>query len=696
MTIRKVLISIVVGACITLPGRLAAAPVSIAGAPADSGYNVGSVAVVRASIEGITDPDRYAVFADIQYVGTSAVVSMEMDRQSKSSSDGVRYEAGWPIPHDAPTGLYGVVVHVEDRSTHRTIATQKLRSFAVYKKLVRITRLRLDKTFYSAGEPIECEVGLENLTEQEIKDLRVEFSNANYPWISLFSAESNRGGKYQENPDLGLKILRDHLNLAPHGEASIAMMPAGKATFLQGVQRAVLGAGGPARHEKIPPPEVDQYTIAVWNAARTVLYDMQFSTPVIVRPADRDLPKPYGRNFTHAYNRDIDFAKYREFYSPGQISSAIRIDRDHTLYRSGDHVLLKATLRDYTKVPLESLGKVPGLPHIAVRDPSGKEIHAVDFPNLLASASSAVALDAWTIPSSAAPGIYSLTLSFGESPSRARAEAPTEIAVNDLPASLLVFCPHEDDEHAYAGLIRAAVEAGIPVRVVVFTGGDVGACERYYSKPCGPNEAREFGLVRMEETAEALEHLGLTRDKLSFLGLPDGGLGAIWSRESNAHPFLSIYLASDHAPYENVIKPNLPYTRDAVIELVKGIITDFRPAMIATPHPDERHVDHRTTNWFVIKACQELLREKHLDPQTVVLADQAYGAGGFKAAPYRYEKMTVHLSGEASALKQEMVWLYQSQDGNLAEGMRKTFAELPREEIHYRIADWQEHAAWNE
>jgi hypothetical protein len=107
-------------------------------------------------------------------------------------------------------------------------------------------------------------------------------------------------------------------------------------------------------------------------------------------------------------------------------------------------------------------------------------------------------------------------------------------------------------------------------------------------------------------------------------------------------------------------------------------------------------VDHRVTSWFVLKACQELLREKKIDPATAVLADEAYGAGGFKPAPYRYEKMSVFMSGEVAALLQEMSWIYQSQGGNLSEGMRKTFAELPREERHLRIVDWQEHAGWNE
>jgi LmbE family N-acetylglucosaminyl deacetylase len=293
--------------------------------------------------------------------------------------------------------------------------------------------------------------------------------------------------------------------------------------------------------------------------------------------------------------------------------------------------------------------------------------------------------------------VYSVTVITSGNDPGSHAQTTMEVAVNHLPNSLLVFCPHEDDEHAYAGLIRAAVEAGIPVRVVIFTGGDVGACERYYSKGCGPNEAREFGMVRMEESAEALEHIGLTRDKLSFMGLPDGGSGEIWFHHIKvSDPFLSIYLATDHAPYENILQPNLPYARDAVISLTKQIITGFHPAMIALSHPDERHVDHRTANWFVIKACQALLAERQIDPATIILADQVYGAGGFKAAPYKYEPAPVFLSGEAAALKQEMSWIYQSQDGNLSEGMKKSFAELPRQEMHYRIVDWQEHAGWNE
>ena len=664
--------------------------ISVEGAPADSGFNVGSVATIRATVKGIAgEASRYAVFAEIQYAGTTSITSVQMDRVAAPRPGEAQYEIGWPIPAEAPTGLYSVAVRVQDRAARRTVLLKPLRGFAAYKKVIQISHLTLDKTFYNLGEPIQCQVTLENLTDAEFANLQVEFSNANYPWISLHPGEASA------NPELALKVLRDHLNLAARGTATIPMMSAGIATPLQGMQKEVMGVGAPERHEKTPPPEVDTYTVAVWNAAHTILYDMQFTPPAIVRPSQRNLPIPYSRDFTHAYNSDIDYIKYRNFYAPGQISPNIALDHSRTLYRAGDRARVVGRLRN----PGDDIWRNAELRAI-ILDAAGKTIQTstlLSGISLGAGETQAVTADAWAIPAQQAPGTYRMRLELIGAGGRRLADTGTEIAVNALPASVLVVCPHEDDEYSYAGLIRAALEAGIPVRVVILTGGDVGECERYYKKPCGPNEAREFGMVRMEESREALEHIGLTRDKVDILGLPDGGSGAIWSQHIKpSNPFLSVYLACDHAPYEQLLKPNLPFARDSVIATIEQIITDFHPTLIALPHPDERHVDHRTTNWFAIKACQELLREQRIDPQTIIWGDRAYGAGGFKPAPYKYQKAVVYLSGEVAALKQEMSWLYQSQDGNLEEGMKKTFSELPRQEEHVRILDWQEHEGWNE
>jgi LmbE family N-acetylglucosaminyl deacetylase len=680
------------GVLLLIGGPLRGAEISIEGGPIEPGFNSGTFAYIHATVHGLTgQPKRYVVFAEIQYFGTTANTSVEMDRVPETKPGVEEFQVGWPIPPQAPTGLYTLTLHVEDRIQHSPEIRKKVRGFVVYKKLVRISRVTLDKTLYNVGEPIKCEVGLENLSDIDVKGLRVEFSNANYPWIALYS----QGG--HDNPDLAVRMIREHLDIPAGTAVTIPMIPAGTATFLQGKQRDVMGAGLALPNEKVPPPEVDMYTVALWNADRTKLYDMQFTPQVIVRAWDRDLPKPYSRNFIHPYNSFIDFTKYREFYPPGMISEAIQLDHSHTLYRPGDTVKVAATL-NYSVAygPLSN-----GVVLVRITDMAGKEVHMgslVTGLNLAPGASPKVTGDAWTIPPNQTPGTYRMTvnLAMGEGKIEVASTA-TEIAVNQLPASLLVVCAHEDDDQAYTGLMRAAVEAGIPVHLLTLTAGDVGACERYFDKPCGPNEAREFGTVRLEETAEVLEHLGIARDNLIDLGLPDGGSGAIWfEHKDSSNPFLSIYLACDHAPYENVYKPNLPYARDAVVEAIRQIITNLHPAMIALTGPDERHVDHRTANWFAIKACQELLKQKVLDPQTIVLADQVYGAGGFKPAPYKYEDFVVHLSGEAAALRQEVTWIYQSQDGNLHEGEKMTFAELPREEKHLRIMDWQEHEGWNE
>jgi LmbE family N-acetylglucosaminyl deacetylase len=674
-----------------LMGRpLSGAEITLEGAPMDTGFNIGTLANIHATLRGIPgEGSRYAVFAEIQYYGTTSTTSVQMNLLPSKQAGVAEYEVGWPIPPQAPTGLYTVTLRVEDRVDHHAMAGQKIRGFVAYKKLVRISRASIDKTFYTVGEPIQCEVALENVSDHDMKDLRVEFSNANYPWIALYAKEG------EQNPDLAVKTLRLHLDIPAGGAVTLPMTPAGTATLLEGKLKEVVGSGLPVRHEKSPPPEVDLYTVAVWNADRTVLYDMRFSTPAIVRTWDRDAPKPYSRNFTHPYNSDIDYKKYREFYPPGLISPAITVDHSHTLYRPGDTVKVVATLKN----PSDETWSGAEL-RARIVDMTGRELHAGTLAsaiNLPPGKTQTVAADAWALPATLAPGTYRVELEMVAAGARPLAHTTTEIAVNDLAASLLVVCAHEDDEQAYSGLIRAAVEAKIPVEVLFLTGGDVGACERYYDQPCGPNEAREFGKVRMAESTEALEHMGLPRDKVVFLGLPDGGSGAIWfEHKKSSDPFLSIYLACDHVPYEHVYKPNMPYARDAVLDAIQQVITAFHPAMIALPHPDERHVDHRTTNWFAIKACQEMLKQKLLDPQTIVLADQVYGAGGFKPAPYKYEDVTIHLSGEAAALKQEMSWIYQSQDGNLAEGERKTYSELPRAEKHVRIVDWQEHEGWNE
>ncbi len=81
-------------------------------------------------------------------------------------------------------------------------------------------------------------------------------------------------------------------------------------------------------------------------------------------------------------------------------------------------------------------------------------------------------------------------------------------------------------------------------------------------------------------------------------------------------------LASDHAPYPEDAIPNLPYARESAVAAARQFIERFKPDMIITGHPDERHVDHRTGNWIVVKAMQQLLREGAISRDTKLIVDQ--------------------------------------------------------------------------
>jgi len=273
-----------------------------------------------------------------------------------------------------------------------------------------------------------------------------------------------------------------------------------------------------------------------------------------------------------------------------------------------------------------------------------------------------------------------------------------EFAVDKLPKSILIVCAHQDDDTAHPGIIRAAVENHIPIYFIYLTGGDAGGCDRFYMHSCDAARAMDFGELRMQEALASLGHLGVSRENIFFLGLPDGGLGQIWNNTDVDHPYLSVLLASEHSPYRQAAIPNLAYSRQPVVRALEQLIKRFQPDLIITGHPDERHVDHRVNNWLVVKAMQNLLRQELLSPNTELLVDRVYGERPGVRAPYRYQKDTFFVSGEVAKLGQEARWYYQSQDGNHQQADIKGFPKLPRQEPypHFQILDWQEHEGWNE
>jgi len=99
---------------------------------------------------------------------------------------------------------------------------------------------------------------------------------------------------------------------------------------------------------------------------------------------------------------------------------------------------------------------------------------------------------------------------------------------------VLVVAPHCDDEILGAGGYMAmAARRGAHVRVVMLTNGDgfpLAATREYRRIPPSAETFLRFAALRQGETRAALEALGLSRNDVTFLGYPDGGLSHLWSR----------------------------------------------------------------------------------------------------------------------------------------------------------------------
>jgi LmbE family N-acetylglucosaminyl deacetylase len=576
------------------------------------------------------------------------------------------YRALWKIPEEARTGRYEVDAILTDSQSHEAmLVARRVASFSVYRKLVKIESIKLDRTFYTPGDAVACKVELRNLTGRTIDNLRVEFSDRYWPWTAQ---TSERAG----------------VDVVTIGEA--LHLPAAGALELQSGKAAVAKAA--------KQPSVQQYAVVVWDQDRKNIYDIAFSPEVFIQPGGITEPKPYPMQYVYPNLDAINVSNYRHFYLPALDSAAIQIDREHTMFPSGSEATLRFSVHNPTKQTWRGVTI-----RARLLDPQGKELAAkpvAEGVNLDPGSPALAEETRFALPAGQS-GVFRGQVEVNDVSGERLATGVLELAANPLPRSILIFCAHQDDEGAHSGIIRAAVENHIPIHLVYFTSGDAGSCDRYYEHSCAPAEALNFGALRMEEARRSLGHLGVPRENIYFLGLPDGGSGQIWyDHVETSRPYLSVLLASEHAPYEGVAQPNLPYARQAVVEAAKRFIREFRPEVIYTGHPDERHVDHRTNNWFVVKALQELLREGAVRPDLTLLTDQVYGPGPQAHAPYHYQKHVLSVSGDVMTLAQEAHWFYQSQSGNRALGHLRTFEQLPRAEVHWQILDWKDHEGWNE
>ncbi len=630
-------------------------------------YNSGDAVrlrVVPSGAENLPAGVRYLI--TIRYAGDSHPVLDRVPLPSPQTKNEDDYREVWKVPADARTGRYTIDLTALDSTTRReSFNLPQAASFAVHRKLVKVERVELGKTFYTSGDPVACRVVLKNLAGHDLKGLRVEFSERYWPWIAQTS----------ERAGVDVFTIVKDLTLAPGKELEVRSARAAAA-------------------KSVTQASVQQYAVVVWDAQRQTAYDIAFSSLTFIQPPGDATEKPYPLQYVFPSLKSVDTTSYRQFDRAESGSTAIQFDRARTMYAPGDAAVVKfavinSTDQDWKGARIQASLRALGSAEFE-RQVVGE---SVDIPARVGRLEQKAKL---TLPSDGA-GTYRVVVEVTAPGGQTLASGTLEITANPLPKSILIFCAHEDDEGAHAGIIRAAVENHIPIHLVYFTSGDSGSCDRYYDRSCGPAEALNFGALRMEEARTSLDHLGVPRENIFFLGLPDGGSGEIWYRHiESSNPYLSVLLASDHAPYDGLARPNLPFSRRAAVDAAKEFIKEFQPEVIYTGHPDERHVDHRTNNWFVVEALQELLQKGAISPATELRVDQVYGPGPQKHAPYRYERQILHVPAEVWARAQEAQWFYQSQSGNRALGKIRSFGKMPGEEIHWRVLDWKEHAGWNE
>ena len=636
-------------------------------------YNAGSEVRLKIFLSPSEHPRStpFDISANIRYAGEKEFLEeRNVEIASRLNPGGketaTEYHTLWKIPEEARTGRYEVdAVLTDSQSREVLLVARRVASFAVYRKLVKIESIQLDRTFYTPGDSVACKVKLRNLTGHTISNLRVEFSDRFWPWTAQTSE-------------------RAEVDVVTIGEA--LSLPAGGEQELQSAKAAVA--------KQVPQPSFQQYAVVVWDHERKNIYDIVFSPEVFIQPGGITEPKPYPLQYVYPNLDAINVTSYRHFYPAGLDSAAIQIEREHTMFVSGSEVRLRFSVRNPTDQPWRGVTIRARLFDPERRELATKQVAA--GVNLDPGGSRLAGETKFALPAGQ-NGIFRAQVEVSDTSGETMATGVLELAANPLPHSILIFCAHPDDEGAHAGIIRAAVENHIPIHIVYFTSGDAGSCDRYYEHSCAPAEALNFGALRMEEARRSLGHLGVPGENIYFLGLPDGGSGQIWyDHVELSSPYLSVLLASEHAPYEDVAQPNLPYARHAVVEAAKRFIREFHPEVIYTGHPDERHVDHRTNNWFVVKALQELLREGVVRPDLTLLTDQVYGPGPQAHAPYHYQKHVLSVSGDVMSLAQEAHWFYQSQSGNRELGRLHTFDQLPRVEVHWQILHWKDHEGWNE
>lgn len=161
---------------------------------------------------------------------------------------------------------------------------------------------------------------------------------------------------------------------------------------------------------------------------------------------------------------------------------------------------------------------------------------------------------------------------------------------------VMVIVPHEDDDLLISGQVLPSMyKNGADVRVVFATNGD----------------KRVSAYTRQSEACNALEKLGIPREKVIFLGYPDGTQLYVGKK---AYSFSSgwdhTYAGKGFKDYHfDRFGTHAKYTAENMVDDIESVVLEYRPDYILAIDFDT-HTDHRGVSISFEKAMERILKKR--------------------------------------------------------------------------------------
>ncbi len=161
---------------------------------------------------------------------------------------------------------------------------------------------------------------------------------------------------------------------------------------------------------------------------------------------------------------------------------------------------------------------------------------------------------------------------------------------------VMVIVPHEDDDLLISGQVLPPMyKNGADVRVVFATNSD----------------KRVSAYTRQSEACNALEKLGIPREKVIFLGYPDGTQLYVGKKAfSFSSGWDHTYAGKGFKDYHfDRFGTHAKYTAENMVDDIESVVLEYRPDYILAIDFDT-HTDHRGVSISFEKAMERILKKE--------------------------------------------------------------------------------------